>query len=267
MRRIIYTNFLFIVMLSACDSRPSFTTLCEENPEICQEFTKDTWCKNERIQVGYANWEHKKKPHDLAKYNQLIAYEKYEKCIAKASLIEHIKLKEKTTKRINNLAIAKQKIKRISEITQYSEHPRLLYYHWSRYLNKDALQKLLALENTPSLETPESQFELATYYAKRDPTKTIGLLYHSLELIQAEQEINVEVFKAIATYFTDIQEPKQTYIWLKVLRLYAPDDQDIKQKTLEGYINDYDLDGKYLDKIASATLKKIQSGKFIAPKY
>ncbi|GHE83202.1 DUF2989 domain-containing protein [Thalassotalea profundi] len=267
MNRIIYINLLFILALSACDSRPSFSTLCAENPEICQEFTKDTWCKRERIEVAYANWEHKENPHDLEKFNQLIAYEKYEKCIAKASLIEHIKLKEKQTRRLNNLAITKEKIKRISEITKHSEHPRLLYYHWSRYLDKNALAKFLALEHTELLKTHESQFELATYYTKRDPIKTLGLLYHSLELVKPKQQINVEVFKAIATYFADKQEAKQTYIWLKVLRLYAPEDEDIKQETLDNYIKGYQLDDAFLNKIASATLNKIQAGEFKAPKY
>lgn len=267
MSRILYINILLILAVMGCDSRPSFSTLCEENPEICQEFTEDTWCKKERLEVGYANWRHKESPGELEKFNQLIAYEKYEKCIAKASLIEHIKLKEKKTKRLNNLAIARDKIKRISEITKYSEHPRLLYYHWSRYLDKDALAKFLALEGSALLETHESQFELATHYTKRDPVKTLDLLYHSLELIKPDQTINVEVFKAISTYFADLKEAKQTYIWLKVLRLYAPEDEDIKQETLDNYVKGYGLDENFLNKIASATLDRIESGQFKAPKH
>lgn len=70
--------------------------------------------------------------------------------------------------RINNVVNAKNKIKEISENTVNSKHPSLLYFHWTRYLNNDALKTFLALEKTQQLETPNLQFNLATYYAKRD---------------------------------------------------------------------------------------------------
>lgn len=70
--------------------------------------------------------------------------------------------------RINNVVNAKNKIKEISENTVNSKHPNLLYFHWTRYLNNDALKTFLALEKTQQLETPNLQFNLATYYAKRD---------------------------------------------------------------------------------------------------
>ena len=36
------------------------------------------------------------------------------------------------------------------------------------------------MEGSAALETPESQFNLATYYIKRDPDKTLDLLFHAL---------------------------------------------------------------------------------------
>ncbi|XQW86809.1 DUF2989 domain-containing protein [Thalassotalea piscium] len=267
MSRTVFANLILLLTLFGCDTPPSYSALCDENPEICQEFTEDTWCKHERINVAFANLGYKKNPQDLEKFNQLISYEQYEHCMARVSQIEHIKLKEKKTKRLNNLAIARDKIKQISEKTKYSNHPRLLYYHWSRHLNKTALAKFLALEGSAILESHESQFDLATYYTKRDPIKTLALLYHSLELVKPEQIINVEVFKAIATFFADKREIKKAYIWLKILRLYAPEDKEVKQDTLDKYINQYDLDEDFLDKVAKATLDRIQSGRFKAPKY
>jgi len=259
--------FVISLFLMACDNGPNFASLCEENPEICQEFTEDSWCKKERINVGFANLAQKQTPQDINQFNQLVAYEAYEKCISHASKIEHIKLKDKTTRRIDNMLKARAKIKEISDATVNSEHPRLLYFHWTRYMNEDSLAKFLAYEGSSELETPESQFELATYYAKRDPYKTIGVLFHALELHKDGNLINPEIFKSLSSIFTDKEKYKQGYIWLKVLNLYAPEDENISSTTLSEYATFYKLDAQFLDKAAALTLEKIENGTFTAPKY
>lgn len=266
MQTFLFVVLFFLIILSGCDSGPSFAQLCEENPEICGEFHDDSWCKRERIAVGSANIQHKIKADDLQKFNQLIAYENYNKCVTHASKIEHIKLKEKKTRRIENMMKARLRIEEIAEQTRTSEHPRLLYFHWTRYLNEQALEKFLALEGTNELETPESQYELATYFIKRDQDKTLQLLFHSLELHNTETQINVEVFKSLSSIFADKNQPKQSYIWLKVLQLYMPSDPSISENTLNGYVILNRLDVDFLDKIAAATLSKIVNGGFIAPK-
>ncbi|WP_286272907.1 DUF2989 domain-containing protein [Thalassotalea hakodatensis] len=262
---VVFTAFLY---LSACDSGPNFATLCKENPEICEEFTEDSWCKRERIAVGVANVEAKLSPNnDLPKFNQLIAYEGYEKCISHAAKIEHIKLKEKKTRRINNMILARARIEELTQSTKSSEHPRLLYYHWTRELDEQALEKFLALEGTKALETSESQYELATYYIKRDPTKTLQLLFRSLELLEDSTDINDEVFKSLSSIFAKKNKAKQAYIWLKVLSLYDPEDPVLNHNALENYIATHDLDYEFLDQVAEATLNKIESLQFIAPKF
>ena len=89
---------LSLFTLIACDRGPNFAELCEQHNEICQEFETDTWCKRERISVGLANISEKLKASDDNKFQQLIAYENYKSCMAHASKIEHIKLKDKKTR-------------------------------------------------------------------------------------------------------------------------------------------------------------------------
>lgn len=254
-------------VLTACDTGPNYAQLCNDNPEICEEFHDDSWCKKERIEVGLANIDFKATPKDLQMFRQLIAYENYEKCVSHAAKIEHIKLKEKKSRRIENMMKARKKLEEIAELTKDSEHPRLLYYHWTRFLNEESLAKFLALEGTGALETPESQFELATYYTKIDQNKTLQLLFHSLELYQGTGEINHEIFKALSSIFADKKEVKQAYIWLKILQLYDPEDPDIGENTLDNYANSYKLNRKFLDKVAETTLTKIQSATFEPPKF
>ena len=251
--------------LMACDSGPNFAELCQSHSEICDEFQEDTWCKRERIAVGFANLNHKLESNDGNKYQQLIAYEGYEKCMDHAAKIEHIKLKVKKTIRTENVFKARDKIKEISSATRQSEHPDLLYYHWSRYLDESSLNKFIALEGSELLERPNRQVNLASYYAKRDTNKTLKLLYHALELYPIDAKLDTEIFKSIASIFADKKEYKQAYIWSKILHVYDPKDININDKTLQNYIDGYGLNADFLNKVAETTLDKISSGKFVSP--
>ena len=254
-------------LLSACDPGPTIAELCEQNTQTCELFTVDTWCKAERKNILLTQTELNKSLDDRDKYKFLIALENYKKCVSHAAKIEHIKLKEKRTARIQNHEKAEEKIKEISEETKNSKNPYLLYFHWSRYLNKEALTKFIALEGSSELESSELQFFLATYYIKRDTDKTLTLLYHALELYQVDDGLNVEIFKSLSSIFTDRSEYKQAYIWLKILHLYQPDDKDITKDTLSNFIAMYNLDATLLNKVAISTLDKITQGKFIPPKH
>ncbi|WDE09661.1 DUF2989 domain-containing protein [Thalassomonas haliotis] len=251
--------------LSACDKGPNLAQVCDSHPLICQEFKEDNWCKKERTQTIFAGADLQDSPSDQYKYNLLIAYESYAECVSFASQIEHIKLKEKKTRRIDNYIKAKEKIEQLSQETASSEHPQLLYFHWTRYLNERSLEKFLRLEGSPELETPASQLNLATYYAKRDPDKTLDLLFHALELYQAGDVIDSEIFKSLTTIFTDKKEYKQAYIWLKIMRLYDPEDTDLTEKSLKNYQEAFQLDSDFLDQVADTTLDKIKAGQFHSP--
>ncbi|MFD2166727.1 DUF2989 domain-containing protein [Thalassotalea euphylliae] len=266
MKRTLLTLFPLLIM-SGCDTGPDLAKICKESPNICNDFIEDTWCKTERRDKIFAKYALQQSGADKQKYNLLIAYEDYAACMEHASKIEHIKLKYKQRNRIDNFAKAKQRIEELSEETKNSEHPELLYYHWSRYLNNTALEKFLAMEGSAALETPASQFHLATYYIKRDPDKTLELLFHALELQKEGDVPNKEIFKAITTIFTDKEEYKQAYIWLKILKLHDPQDETISNDNLLQYSEGYQLDGPFLDQVAQATLEKIELGTFTAPKH
>lgn len=267
MKQYLLLLFCCTYLLSGCDSKPTLAQICKNNPEICNEFNEDSWCKKERISVGISNYAHITEPNDLNKFNQLIAYEDYAKCVSHSAKIEHIKLKGKKTKRIDNMMKAKGRVEEISKQTEDSEHPRLLYFHWTRYLNEEALNKFLALEGTKALETPESQYELATYYTKIDLDKTLQLLFHALELYKIDEEINDDIFKSLSSIFAQKEEAKQAYIWIKVLSLYDPEDPDLGENSLNNYVNTYQLDQIFLDQVAEATLEKVLNGTFVAPKF
>lgn len=255
-----------LILIIGCKESRNLAALCDNHVEICNEFEADSWCRRERVEVGFNNLSLKEQPTELKKYHLLIAYENYAACMNHAAKIEHIKMKEKKTKRVNNYIKAKQKIEVLSEETKTSEHPELLYYHWTRYLNNEALNKFLAMEGTDLLENSLSLYNLATYYTKRDPNKTIRLLYRSLELYNPKDELNIEIFKTLATIFEYKKEVKQAYIWLRVLELYRPDDKLINNDAIHRFKLEYKLDFDFLDKVADATYDKINDGVFVAPR-
>lgn len=248
-----------------CDKGPNVASICQEFPSVCQQLSEDNWCRVERREVLMDYHRLQTSNNEDFQYYLLLALEDYAKCMDKASLIEHKKFKEKKTNRINNAIQAKAMIKDIAEKTAESDNPLLLYFHWSRFNDKESLAELLALEGSSAVENPESQFNLATYYIKRDLDKTQDLLFHALELYKVQDEINVEIFKSLTTLFLDQEQYKQAYVWLKILALYKPDDSALNEQTLELYKRKFNLNTEFLDRVANSTLDKITQGKFVSP--
>ncbi|QOL25011.1 DUF2989 domain-containing protein [Thalassotalea sp. LPB0316] len=256
-----------VSFLSGCEQGPTIATMCAADPQICLDIHDDNWCRKERKALLLHNYNVKQTNDDADKYKELLAYEDYIGCMSLASQIEHIKLKEKKTNRVNSLLNAERRFEQLAQNTKTSDNPYLLYFHWSRFLDEDAMNKFTAMEGSAALETPELQQFLASYYIKRDPDKTLGILFHSLELTPSGAQLNHEVFESIANIFNDKDEHKQTYIWLKVLQLYKPDDQHLNQALIAMYVEKHGLDINFLDTVATVTLKNIEEGKFKAPQY
>jgi len=184
-----------------------------------------------------------------------------------ASQIQHIKLKEKTTLRKNNLLKAKANLSLLAEQNEDSKHPHLLFYFWSRHANELALAELLKLEGTEVLENSTAQLHLATYYIKRDSKKTLGLLYHALELHEPGTVLSPEILQSLATIHTKQKQYKQAYIWLRSYQLIQTQSDKMIESSLNNFKERHDLDASFLDKVANSTLDKIQSGEFSSPKY
>ncbi|QBG34588.1 DUF2989 domain-containing protein [Litorilituus sediminis] len=268
MKTIIFALVLPLCLIG-CDNSKSLADLCQEHEDICSEFTQDSWCKAERINVAFARLDLKEKAQDVHKFHLLVAYEDYIKCMSLASQIEHRKLKEKKTYRTNNLLKAKAALAELSDETATSEHPHLLFYHWTRYTDTVALEKFLKMEGSSMLENTTAQYHLATHYVKRDIKKTLALLFHALELYEPGTVLDPEIFQTLTTIFTNKEKYEQAYIWLKIYQEVETDrkEREIAEQSLNLYKEQYGLNGDFLDKVADSTLDKIYDGKFTAPKF
>lgn len=254
------------LVLSSCDDRVSLAEICEQSTEICTEFKQDSWCKKERVSIARLRMDIKNNNLETDKFKALVAYEGYIKCMSLAAQIQHIKLKEKGTFRKQNVIKAKESLNALVDQTRNSDHPHLLYYHWSREIDANALGRLLKLEGTSQLENSTAQYHLATYYIKRNTTKTLKLLYRALELHELGTVLESEVLQTLSSIHIKKKLYKKAYIWLKVYQLYLDEPDKLTEESLSNYAITHKLDTDFLDKVASNTLDKILDGEFVSPK-
>src|SRR6056300_853476 len=90
-----------VLALSGCEEPLTLRQICQEKPKICADLTKDGHCKNERMDVIFKRYYEAKLPSDKNRYELLMKVEKYSQCMSLASQIEHIKLKGKTSERVD----------------------------------------------------------------------------------------------------------------------------------------------------------------------
>lgn len=255
-----------IVSLSGCDqfSSTSISDICTEHPSLCSDLNKDSWCRAEKASIIKYRYQDMLTPHDENKYRLLVNFEDYKICIDRAAQIEHIKLKEKKTDRVRGALNARKELKRLATLTQHSKNPYLLYYHWSRLGNDDALNKFLGYQRSQELESPELQVALASYFVKFDRPKAIETLQHALELYREDDEVDIEIFQSLATIYLKENNYQQAYIWTSVAR-QAKVDIDIDLIKVETLIHSGKGEAKKLRKIAKNYLNDIQKGDFIRP--
>lgn len=261
-------TLIFLVFLmftiTGCDSAKTVKTVCLETPEVCEDLNADGWCRAERRLVILGRHEENINPTDDLRYQLLLDLEHYKKCVHKASLIEHIKLKEKTTSRVNGYITSIREIKRISEATKNTNHPQLLYWHWSRNADEQALDKFLALQKNRMLETPELQLKLASYYTKLDPNLTIDILYHALSLYKGDRPPNIEILTTLSTIYLKQEKFKHAYVWGKLGQLAGGNDIDLAP--LRAMLINENQGIAALDTLAEQYLEAIEAGEFKPPK-
>tara|TARA_B100002049_G_C16034950_1_gene356222 strand:+ start:184 stop:984 length:801 start_codon:yes stop_codon:yes gene_type:complete len=256
---------LGLLALTGCEDPLTLAKVCEETPGFCSDLNKDSHCKEQRKDVIMQRYIEYKSPTDENKYQLLKGFEKYDQCVSLAAKIEHIKLKEKTTSRVEGHLTSIKEMTRIFQDTKDTKHPGLLYYHWSRNNDQSALTKLLALENDQSVtENAEMQFFLASYYVKFDDEKTIDLLYKTLELNKADETPNPEIYPTLVSLFYKHEKYKHAYTFARVAQLSGYENVDILPIEHKLTASGKSLDS--LDDLAQQTYDSIQAGKFVSPR-
>lgn len=253
-----------LVFTTGCGSELTLRQICDEKPNLCSDLGTDGHCKKERLEVIFRRYHEAKLPSDKNRYHLLTKWEKYSDCIELASQIEHIKLKSKKTLRVDGYLVSVNEIKRLSDATVSSDHPPLLYYHWTRNSSNHHLEKFLALEGTKHINTPELVFGLATYYIKRDLPKTIQLLYKTLSMHKEGDFVDPEIYSSLSSIYYKLEKPSNAYLWAKVAQLAGVENVNLEELRFE--ITNQGKTTNGLDRQAENTLESILDGDFVIPK-
>ncbi len=263
MLRILLVVLIFSV--TGCDgmSQKSIANICEDESSFCSDLNADSWCRAEKSIIIRARYNDSIEPRDINKYDLLLAFEDYKKCIDKASKIEHIKFKEKQAGRVEGLLTAERELRRLSKETRDSKDPHLLYYHWSRHNNEDALKHFMEYRDSGELETSELQVALASYYTKFDLPKTVKTLQHALELHEKDDEIDTSIFSSLTTIYMKLEKFDKAYIWGLIAVEHDVQDLDIVQ--VEALLIQQGINTKALEERAKSYSKAIDKGQFIRP--
>ena len=257
---------LSVFILSACsEGELTLRAVCEKEPGLCTDLNDDSHCNLQRRDLIMQRYEEKHLPSDKNKYQLLLDFEKYSKCIELAAGIEHIKLKEKTSTRMLGYMTSLKEIKRLSDETVSSDDPHLLYYHWSRNKSDSHLQRFLQAEQNKQLETPELQLALVGYYSKRDREKSIELLHHALELYPAEPKVDPEIFASLTTMFYKKKDYASSYHWALLAQQSGAFNVELQE--LKIYLEQAQLDHEKIKEAAEYTQAQLLLGNFTPPKF
>lgn len=252
-------------MLAACGEKEvNLLQLCEQNPQFCSDLWDDSHCKDERRTVIFSRVAEFKLPSDANKYQLLMDFERYHKCMELAAGIEHIKLKEKTTERVKNLLVAQKEIKRLSAETLNSDHPGLTFYHWSREHSNVHLTKFLRAAKAGELKTPDLMFAYGQYLIDRDTDQAIETILKALGLYKAGQKIDVDMYTSLTTLYFKKQNFAASYHWALVSK-----NAGVQRIEFQRILQDLapQVDKEKLETLAEQTALSLSEGTFKPPVY
>lgn len=222
-----YAVFIALLPLAGCyDSAPTVREICQGTPSMCSDLNDDNWCNSERRQLIFSRYDVSQNKTPENQYYLMQDLQEYSKCIELASTIEHKKLKQKQSNRIEAYINSQKNIKALAKETENSEHPLWLYWHWSNQGDTNALDKLLAMEGSKRMRTPELQLALATYYTKQDSKKTFKLLYNALRLYKEGDRINPEIPSTLVSMYLKEGKAEKAYVWSQVAWQLGQDNLD-----------------------------------------
>ena len=250
-------------ILSGCfETRKNTDQLCAENPALrCDQLNMDDGqCRVPRTDLVWHRFEVLKIPSDNNRIREYHILADYEKCLSLAAQIQPIDLNNRKEKRFTSQMHVNDEQKRVVAELKRSTSPQALYFLWSQEGDEEAQRRFLQLEGSPSLETAEMQYALATFYTSRDATKTIHLLNRSLELANGK-ETNVDAIKSLASLNFQQDRKELAYVWAQVASQFEV--KTVSEKGRQLLYGFSDEKYKRLNDVADNVHSAIENGKYL----
>ncbi|WP_028775156.1 DUF2989 domain-containing protein [Shewanella waksmanii] len=261
---VIITSFISLFAFSSligCDYGANTTTICKNNPEICADLHRDSWCRFEKGDLIRKRYLLKQTESPTGKqiYKHLLNLEKYNQCIELASGVQHILHPERTNDRMRAFGLSSQSLAELQATTKPSKDLYLSFYHWTRFSDQQAQQRVLNAEAAGEITETFILAQLASYYQKSDLEKA-KLLYLSVLDNASEEEFDPDWLLGLSSIYYQQGHFELTYILSKANTLMS--DSKASDQDMLALINgDVQLQS-FLDSQADELVDLIESGDF-----
>lgn len=261
---VIITSFSLtfaLLGLFSCDIRQDAKTICKNNPELCEDLHKDSWCRVERSRLVHGRLAIKQStsPTGEQLYQQLTYLEDYSRCIELAAGVKHILNPQRTNDRMRAFGLSTQNLAELQESTRGSADLYLSYYHWSRFNDNAALDRLLLAESSDAIADPVLLSHIATYYLKVNAAKA-KTLYLKVLTMADESQFDADWLFGLASASRQMQDMELAYLFSKanvILTKHAVSDEQML-----ALINGNMALARRLDQDAKALADALKSGNY-----
>jgi len=256
-----FISFIAISGLFGCDNGVNTGTICKNNPELCSDLHKDSWCRFEKADLINKRYKLKHTPSPTGEqlYRHLLNLEKYSKCIELAAGVQHILHPERTNDRIRAFGLSAQSLAQLQATTKDSTDLYLAYYHWTRFNDEKKQAIVLNAEKNQQLYDIELLATVASYYQKFDAKKAKRVYLHVFDLSN-EDNFNPDWLLGLANTYQKTDDLELTYL-LSRANVLMTDNKASEQKMLS-LINNDEAVKTVLDDQAEDLVNEINSGHF-----
>jgi len=261
---VIFTSFISFVAISGlfgCDNDVNTGTICKNNPELCSDLHKDSWCRYEKADLINKRYTLKQTPSPTGEqlYHLLINLENYSKCIELAAGVQHILHPERTNDRVRAYGLSAQSLAQLQETTKDSTDLYLAYYHWTRFNDEKAQAIVLNAEKKQQVDDIELLARIASYYQKFDAKKAQQVYLHVFDLSN-EDNFNPDWLLGLANTYQKTNDLELTYLLSRANVLMT--EHKVSEQKMLSLINNDEAIKSILDEQADDLVDELESGDF-----
>lgn len=261
---VLITSFTIIGSLFGlfgCDNDRNSDLICKNNPELCADLHKDSWCRFEKGDLIRHRYLLKQTttPSGKELYQQLIHLEKYSKCIELAAGVQHKLNTERTRDRERAFAVSTQTLAELQAFTQDNNDLYLAYYRWIRFNDQAGLNIVEQAYQQGQLQDQEIMSQLAAHYVRYAPNDAKALYLSLLATSQASL-INPDWFLALASIYKQQQDAEKEYLLTRAYLMMT--ESHVDEPQLLAMINGNKALAQSLDIQAAELIAAVLSGQF-----
>jgi hypothetical protein len=247
--------------LFGCDNGRNSELICKNNPELCSDLHKDSWCRFEKADLIRHRYALKQSSSPTGKqlYQQLVHLEDYSKCIELAAGVQHKLNTYRTRDREQAFAVSTQTLAELQEFTRTNNDVHLAFYRWMRFNDQAGFTIVEDTYKQGNLVDNDIITQLAAYYVRVSPRDAKSLYLH---LLSTSEPANVDPdwFLALASIYRQQQDSEKEYLLTRANLLMSENLADEEQ--VLAIINSDHKRALVLDRQAVELVSTVMSNKF-----